>query len=154
MRQVPVIMEWLVNAFANSCEYSDHYLDLATGKHGYYAPMDFPEHQEQVQQMDCQPDCFVRMPKLSKEIDREIKQAFIDSLAEPQLKELLTRALEEDVDFRKALMEEEYEDTRRRWYKYQSDCYADFLKDWFLERGIELVEDDRPGSKNPIDVNR
>lgn len=144
MRQVPVVMAWLVNAFENSSEYCENYLELQTGKHCFYAPMDFPEHEEKVRKMDSQPECFTRLPKLEKDLDIKIKQDYIDTVEDPQLKEIMAKALAEDVDFRKALMEDEYEEARREWYKFQNDSYAAFLKEWFSAKGIELVDTEPP----------
>ncbi|MDD4239102.1 MAG: UPF0158 family protein [Desulfotomaculaceae bacterium] len=154
MRQVPVVMAWLVNAFENSSEYSEYYLELQTGKHCFYAPMDFPEHEGKVKKMDSQPENFARLPKLEKDLDIKIKQDFIDTLDNPQLKELLAKALATDVDFRKALMEDDYEEARRQWYKYQNDRYAFFLKEWFKAKGLELVEVEAPGEMDPCSINR
>ncbi|TEB11873.1 hypothetical protein Psfp_03876 [Pelotomaculum sp. FP] len=154
MRQVPVVLAWLVNAFENSSEYSEYYLDLQTGKHYFYAPMDFPEHEEKVKKMDSQPENFARLPKLDKELDIKIKQDFIDTLDAPLVKEILAKALAADVDFRKALMDDDYEETRREWYNYQNDRYAVFLKEWFKAKGIELVEANHPGRNDPCGINK
>lgn len=154
MRQVPVVMAWLVNAFENSSEYSEYYLELQTGKHCFYAPMDFPEHDEKVKKMNSQPENFARLPKLDRELDFKIKKDFIDTLDDPGLKELLTKALAADVDFRKTLMEDDYEPARRKWYKYQNSRYASFLKEWFKAKGIELVEVENSGETDPCSINR
>lgn len=154
MRQVPVVMAWLVNAFENSTEYSEYYLDLQTGKHCFYAPMDFPEHEEKVKKMDSRPGDFARLPKLERELDIKIKQEFIDAVEDPLVKEILIKALAGDVDFRKALMEDEHEEARRKWYQFQNDRYAAFLKEWFKAKGIELVEVNPPGKNDPCSVNR
>jgi hypothetical protein len=154
MRQVPVVTAWLVNAFENSSEYSEYYLDLQTGKLCYYAPMDFPEHEEKVKKMDGQPEHFMRLPKMEKALDLKIKQDFIDTVAEPLSKEILARALAGDVDFRKVLMEDEHEAVRRQWYKFQNDRCATFLKEWFKTEGIELVETETPGETDPSSINR
>lgn len=154
MRKVPVVMAWLVNAFQNSSEYSEHYLDLQTGKLCYYAPMDFPEHEEKVRKMDGQPESFVRFPKLEKALDLRIKEDFIDTVAEPLFKEVLVKALGDDVDFRKALMEDDHEEIRRQWYKFQNDRYALFLKEWFKAKEIELVESETFSQKDPCSINK
>jgi predicted ribosome quality control (RQC) complex YloA/Tae2 family protein len=154
MLKVPVVTAWLVNAFENSSEYSEYYLDLQSGKLCYYAPMDFPEHDEKVKKMDNQPESFMRLPKLEKSLDLKIKQNFIDNVANPVLKEILSRALAADVDFRKALMEDDYEEVRREWYKFQNDRYAAYLKEWFKAKGIELVEAEAPGKTDPSSINK
>jgi hypothetical protein len=154
MRQVPVVMAWLVNAFENSSEYSEYYLELQTGKHCFYAPMDFPEHEEKVRKMDSQPENFIRLPKLEKELDLKIKQDYIATVDDPLLQEILSKALAEDVDFRNALMEDDHEVARRKWYKYQNERYAAFLKGWFKAKGIELVEVNPPGKTDPCSINK
>lgn len=154
MRQVPVVMAWLVNAFENSSEYSEYYLELQTGKHCFYAPMDFPEHEEKVKKMESQPENFARLPKLEKALDIKIKKDFIDAIDDFHVKELLIKALAADIDFRKALMEDDYEEVRRKWYKFQNDRYAVFLKEYFKAKGIDLVEVEAPGTTNPCAINR
>ena len=154
MRQVPVVMAWLVNAFENSSEYSEYYLELQTGKHCFYAPMDFPEHEEKVKKMNSQPENFARLPKLEKELDLKIQQEYINTVDDPLLKETLTEALAAEVDFRKALMADDHEEARREWYKFQNDRYAAFLKEWFKAKGIELVETEAPGETDPCSINR
>jgi hypothetical protein len=154
MLKVPVVTAWLVNAFENSSEYSEHYLDLQTGKLCYYAPMDFPEHEEKIKKMDSQPESYVRLPKLENALDLKIKQDFIDTVANPVLKEILGRALVDDVDFRKVLMEDDHEEARREWYRFQNEKYALFLKEWFKAKGIELVEAEPPGKTDPCTINR
>jgi hypothetical protein len=154
MRQVPVVLAWLVNAFENSSEYSEYYLDLQTGKHYFYAPMDFPEHEEKVKNMDSQPERFARLPKLEKELDLKIKQDFIDTVDDPQVKEILVNALDIEVDFRTALLDDDYETARRKWYKFQNDRYAAFLKEYFQAKGIELVDTNPPAETDPISINK
>ncbi len=44
MRQVAVTMEWIINAFENSSQYSEYYLNLQNGDVKFFSPMDFPEH--------------------------------------------------------------------------------------------------------------
>jgi hypothetical protein len=116
--------------------------------------MDFPEHEEKVKKMDSQPENFTRLPKLEKEVDLKIKQDYIATVEDPLLKEILVKALDEDVDFRKALMEVDHEEARREWYKFQNDRYAAFLKEWFKAKGIELVEVNPPGKTDPCSINR
>jgi len=147
-------MAWLVNAFENSSAYSEYYLDLNTGKYYFYAPMDFPEHEERIKKMDSQPENFARLPKLEKDLDIRIKQDFINTLEDPQVKELLIIALAEEVDFRTALMDDDYEETRRNWYKYQNDRYADFLKEYFRKKGIELIDTNPPEESDPRSINK
>lgn len=154
MRQVPVVMAWLVNAFENSSEYSEYYLELQTGKYYFYAPMDFPEHEEKVKKMDSQPENFARLPKLGKDLDLKIKQDFIDTLEDPLVKEHLVKALAADEDFREALMEDDYETTRRKWYRFQNNSYAAFLKEYFKAKGIELVDSNPPAESDPYGINR
>ena len=154
MLKVPVVTAWLVNAFENSSEYSEHYLDLQTGKLCYYAPMDFPEHEEKIKKMDSQPESYVRLPKLENALDLMIKQNFIDTVANPVLKEILGKALVDDVDFRKVMMEDDHEEARREWYGFQNEKYALFLKEWFRAKGIELVEAEAPGKTDPGNINR
>jgi hypothetical protein len=154
MLKLPVVTAWLVNAFENSSEYSDYYLDLQSGKLCYYAPMDFPEHEEKVKKLDTQPESFIRLPKLEKDLDLKVKQDFIDTVANPVLKEILAKALAGDVDFRKVLMEDDHEEARREWYKFQNDKYALFIKEWFKAKGIELVEAEAPGKTDPSSINR
>lgn len=138
MRQVPVTMSWLVNAFENSSEYSEYYLDMLTGDVKFFSPMDFPEHVEILKRLDKQTERFVRLPKLEKELSIKIKQEFTKSVEDPYLKGLLENALAGDLKFRNVLME--YRDTRMQWYQFQNERYADYLKKWFKEKGIELVE--------------
>lgn len=144
MRQVPVMMAWIINAFENSSQHSEYYLDTQTGDVRFFSPMDFPEHEETVKKLDKQPDRYVRLPKLERELSLKIKQDYIETVADPYLKGLLEKALDADLKFRNVLME--YEDARRQWYKFQNERYAEFLINWFRDKGIELVE------KPPIDA--
>ncbi|MCL6636214.1 MAG: UPF0158 family protein [Peptococcaceae bacterium] len=142
MLQVPVTLAWMVNAFENSSQHSEYYLDTQTGDLRFLAPMDFPEHDESMKKYDKQPDRYVRLPKLTQELSLKIKQDYIASVEDPYLKGLLEQALPVDLKFRNVLME--YEEARRKWYKFQNERYAQFLKDWFRERGFELVDQPPP----------
>ena len=144
MRQVLVTMAWIVNAFENSSQHSEYYLDLQTGDVRFFSPMDFPEHEETVKKLDQQPDQYVRLPKLERELSLKVKQDYIETVEDPYLKGLLEKALDADSKFRNVLME--YEDARRQWYRFQNDRYAEFLINWFRDKGMELVE------KPPIDT--
>ena len=103
MRQVPVFIAWLVNAFENSSQYSEYYLDLRTGDVKFFCPMDFPEHSDRIKRLD-RSENYMKLPKLEKELARRIKKEFIDLTDDPGLKELLEKALAADVNFRRALM--------------------------------------------------
>ncbi|MCL6635215.1 MAG: UPF0158 family protein [Peptococcaceae bacterium] len=144
MRQVPVVMAWLINAFENSSQHSEYYLDLQTGDIRFLSPMDFPQHAEIMQKLDQQPGRYIRLPKLEQNLSLKIKQDYLATVADPYLKSLLEKALDADLKFRNVLME--YEEARRRWYKFQFDRQEEFLRNWFRERGVELVE------KPPVDA--
>ncbi len=137
MRQVPVTLAWVINAFENSSEHSEYYLDLQTGDVRYFSPMDFPEHEDTMKKLDKQPDRFVRLPKLEKELSMKIKQDFIAGLDDACLKKQLENETE-DTRFRRVLMD--YEEERRKWYRFQNERYTDYLKKWFGGKNIELVE--------------
>ncbi len=137
MRQVPVTMAWLINAFENSSQHSEYYIDLQTGDVRYFSPMDFPEHEDTMKKLDKQPDRFIRLPKLEKELSLKIKQDFMASLADQDLKKQLENEIE-DTRFRRVLMD--YEEERRKWYRLQNERYMEYLKKWFREKNIELVE--------------
>jgi hypothetical protein len=145
VRQVPVFIAWLVNAFENSSQYSEYYLDLRTGDVKFFCPMDFPEHSDRIKRLD-RSENYMKLPKLEKELARRIKKEFIDLTDDPGLKELLEKALAADVNFRRALMGLEDESARLKWYQYQNKRYGDYLRDWFKEKGVELVE------KPPVNV--
>lgn len=138
MRQVPVTMAWIVNAFENSSQHSEYYLDTQTGDVRFFSPMDFPEHGEIMKKLDKNPDRYTRLPKLEQELSVKIRQDYVATVEDPYLKDLLEKALAEGQRFRNVLME--YENARRQWYKFQYDKYVEFLKDWFKEKGIEPVE--------------
>ncbi len=138
MRQVPVTTAWIVNAFENSSQHSEYYIDLQTGDVKFFSPLDFPEHEEVMKKLDRQPDKFVRMPKLEREFSLQVKKEYIETLENQNLKDQLEKELETDSRYRRILMD--YEDERRRWYKFQNEKYADYLKQWFMVKGIELVE--------------
>ncbi len=137
MRQVPVTMAWLINAFENSSQHSEYYIDLQTGDVRYFSPMDFPEHEDTMKKLDKQPDRFIRLPKLEKELSLKIKQDFMASLEDQDLKKQLENELEA-ARFRRVLMD--HEEDRRKWYRFQNERYTEFLKKWFGEKNIELVE--------------
>ena len=137
MRQVPVTMAWLINAFENSSQHSEYYIDLQTGDVRYFSPMDFPEHEDTMKKLDKQPDRFIRLPKLEKELSLKINQDFMASLEDQDLKKQLENELEA-ARFRRVLMD--YEEDRRKWYRLQNERYAEFLKKWFGEKNIELIE--------------
>jgi len=137
MRQVPVTMAWLINAFENSSQHSEYYIDLQTGDVRYFSPMDFPEHEDTMKKLDKQPDRFIRLPKLEKELSSKIKQDFMAGLKDQDLKKQLENELE-DARFRRVLMD--YEEDRRKWYRFQNERYTEFLKKWFGEKNIDLVE--------------
>jgi hypothetical protein len=130
-------MAWLINAFENSSQHSEYYIDLQTGDVRYFSPMDFPEHEDTMKKLDKQPDRFIRLPKLEKELSLKIKQDFMASLADHDLKKQLENELE-DTRFRRVLMD--YEEERRKWYRLQNESYMEYLKKWFSEKNIELVE--------------
>lgn len=137
MRQVPVTMAWIINAFENSSQHSEYYLDLQTGDVRYFSPMDFPAHGDTMKELDRQPDRFIRLPKLERDLSLRIKRDFIASLQDQELRKQLENELE-STRFRRVLMD--YEEERRRWYRFQNDRHTEFLNKWFGEKGIELVE--------------
>jgi len=130
-------MAWLINAFENSSQHSEYYIDLQTGDVRYFSPMDFPEHEDTMKKLDKQPDRFVRLPKLEKELSSKIKQDFMAGLEDQDLKKQLENVLE-DARFRRVLMD--HEEDRRKWYRFQNERYTEFLKKWFGEKSIDLVE--------------
>lgn len=138
MRQVPVTTAWIINAFENSSQHSEYYIDLQTGDVKFFSPLDFPEHEEVMKKLDRQPDKFIRMPKLDREFSVQVKKDYIKTLENQNLQGQLEKELETDSRYRRILMD--YEDERRRWYKFQNEKYADYLKQWFMVKGIELVE--------------
>jgi len=138
MRQVPVTTAWLINAFENSSQHSEYYIDLQTGDVRFFSPLDFPEHEETMKKLDRQPERFVRLPKLDEEFSLKVKKDFIATMEDQDLKNHLTDELETSTRFRKVLMD--YEDERRLWYKFQNEKYLEHLKQWFTGKGIELVE--------------
>ncbi len=99
--------------------------------------MDFPEHEDTMKKLDKQPDRFIRLPKLEKELSSKIKQDFMAGLKDQDLKKQLEKELE-DTRFRRVLMD--YEEDRRKWYRFQNERYTEFLKKWFGEKNIDLVE--------------
>ncbi len=141
MRQVTVVMAWITNAFENSSQYSEYYLDLQNGDVKFYSPMDFPEHEEAIKKLDKQSERFTRLPKLEKDFSLKIKMEYVAGVEDQELKNLLGKNIEVDAAFRKVLME--YEDARRKWYKFQNKMHEDYLREWFGEKGIELVEKQR-----------
>jgi|GEM_PF-989321 len=140
MRQVPVNISWIINAFENSSEHSEYYLDMQTGDVRFYSPMDFPEHGDIVKRLDKQPDRFIKLPKLESDFCLNVKREYISLLEDPYLRGLLEKAVanEESQEFRNILME--FEDARRRWYAFESNKYKEFLLQWFREKGIELID--------------
>jgi len=138
MRQVPVTTAWIINAFENSSQHSEYYVDLQNGDVRFFSPLDFPEHDEIMKKLDRQPERFIRLPKLEKEFSLQVKKDYIATLENQVLKSQLENELETDARFRRILMD--HEDERLQWYKFQNEKYADYLKKWFMEKGIELVE--------------
>lgn len=138
MRQVPVTTAWIINAFENSSQHSEYYIDLQNGDVRFFSPLDFPEHDEIMKKLDRQPERFVRLPKLEREFSLQVKKDYIATLENQNLKSQLENELETDARYRRILMD--YEDERRQWYKFQNEKYADYLKKWFMGKGIELVE--------------
>lgn len=149
MRQVPVTMAWIVNAFENSSQHSDYYLDMQTGDVKFYSPLDFPEHKEITKKLDKLPDRFIKIPKLDPDLSLKIRQEFTETVEEQYLKGLLEKNVAMDYKFRIVLME--YEEPRRQWYKFQNDRYEEFLRNYFKEKGVELVE--RPAI-NALEYNK
>lgn len=138
MRQVPVFMSWLVNAFENSSQYSEYYLDMNSGDVKFFSPMDFPEHVDIINRLDKQTERFAKLPKLEKDFSRKIQGDFIKTVKDPNMKKILETAQAADSKFRNILMD--HRDTRMQWYQFENEKYAEFLKDWFKEKGIELLE--------------
>ncbi len=141
MRQVPVVMAWIVNAFENSSRHAEYFLDLKTGDVKYFSPLDFPEHGEIIKKLDRQPDRYIKLPKMKEDFSLNIKKAYLETVADPYLKGLLEKSLDSDYKFRDVLME--FGSARRKWYQYRYDRCAEFLTEWFEERGIELSEKSR-----------
>lgn len=149
MRQVPVTMAWLVNSFENSSEHSEYYLDMQTGDVKFFSPLDFPAHREITFKLDRQADRYVRLPKLEPEFSQQIRKDYASTIEDPYLKGLLEKVVGIDLKFRIVLME--YEEARRQWYKFQNERYENYLREYFREKGIELVE--RP-PVNALEYNK
>ena len=58
-------------------------------------------------------------------------------LKDQDLKKQLENVLE-DARFRRVLMD--HEEDRRKWYRFQNERYTEYLKKWFGEKNIDLVE--------------
>ena len=138
MRQVPVTMAWIINAFENSSQHSEFYIDLQTGDVKFFSPLDFPEHAEVMKKLDQQAERYVRLPKIDRDFSLQVKKDYIATLENKNLKNQLNNELEIDMRYRRILMD--YEDERRQWYNFQNEKYGDFLKQWFKGKDIELVE--------------
>ncbi|MHB1042692.1 MAG: UPF0158 family protein [Eubacteriales bacterium] len=138
MREATASFAELIRVFENSSQYSEYYLDLANGEILFFSPMDFPGHSEIIQKMDENNDKFVKLPKLTQGFSREVKQAFVDTVEDPYLKEILQKSLNTKGDILQILME--FEQPRRRWYKYENERYIGFLKEWFSGKGI-IIKD-------------
>lgn len=140
MRQVPVNMSWVVNAFENNSGHSEYYLDLQTGDVRFFSPMDFPEHVTLIKKLDQQPERFIRLPKRDTAFCLQVKQEYASQVEDPYLRGLLEKTISEQDEqkYRHILME--FETARRRWYSFENDKYREFLLAWFKQRGIELVD--------------
>ena len=145
MREVQVSFAELIRVFENSSEYSEYYLDLNSGEIHYFSPMDFPSHQEIIRKMDENTDRFIKLPKKTQGFSRSVKLDYLNTVADPYLREILQKALDTRGEFLQVLME--FEEPRRRWYKFENGRYIEFLQEWFADRGIKIV--DRPhGNEN------
>ncbi|MCL6638416.1 MAG: UPF0158 family protein [Firmicutes bacterium] len=140
MKDVQVSFSELVRVFENSSDYSEYYLDLSSGEVQFFSPIDFPEHTEIMKKMDQNTGRYLKLPKLTVPFANQVKQDFIASVSDPYLKDLLKKNLATKGDIRTVLME--FEEPRRRWYRFQNERYLAFLKEWFSERGVNII--DRP----------
>ena len=138
MKKVPVVIAWVVNAFENSSQHSEYYVDLTTGDVKFFSPLDFPEHIEIMEKLDKQTSRYIRLPKIEKVFSLQVKKDYIATIADENLRCRLENEFETDVKYRKILMG--YENERHEWYKFQNEKYADYLKKWFMARGIEIVD--------------
>lgn len=148
MRQVPVNVSWVVNAFENNSAHSEYYLDMRTGDVRFFSPMDFPEHVAVLKKLDQQPERFIKLPKRDKEFCLKVKREYASLVEDAYLKGLLEKALnrQDEQEYRQILME--FENDRRRWYSFENDQYRKYLLAWFRQRGIELV--DKPPVNNLV----
>ncbi|NLJ76009.1 MAG: hypothetical protein GX325_01965 [Peptococcaceae bacterium] len=138
MKKVPVVIAWIVNAFENSSQHSEYYVDLKTGDVKFFSPLDFPEHIEIMEKLDRQTNRYIRLPKIEKAFSLQVKKDYIATIKDEDLRRRLENEFETDTKYRKILMG--YEDERHEWYKFQNEKYADFLKKWFMARGIEILD--------------
>lgn len=140
MREAAVSFAELIRVFENSSQYSEYFLDLSSGEIHFFSPMDFPAHPDIIRKMDENTQKYVKMPKLTPEFSRRLKQEYINTVNDPYLKEILQKSLNTRGEILPVLME--FEEPRRRWYKFENERYIAFLKEWFAEKGIIII--DRP----------
>ena len=140
MREVQVSFAELIRVFENSSPYSEYYLDLGSGEIHFFSTMDFPGHAVVMRKMDENKERYVKLPKLTPGFSKQVRMDFVSTVTDPYLKELLEKNLSTRDEIRQLLMD--FEEPRRRWYKFQNEKYLAFLKDWFTERGINIA--DRP----------
>lgn len=151
MRQVPVTMPWITNAYENSGGHSVYYLDMHTGNVKFLDPMDFPEHVSLMKKYDEYPDRFVKLPKRDENFCLKVKEEYAATVEDPFLRESLEKAVSERKEkmYRSTLMS--FAEERRRWYDFENERYREFLLAWFREKGLELV--DRP-SIDALECNK
>ncbi|MEG3072407.1 MAG: UPF0158 family protein [Candidatus Syntrophopropionicum ammoniitolerans] len=86
MKKVPVVIAWIVNAFENSSQHSEYYVDLKTGDVKFFSPLDFPEHIEIMEKLDKQTSRYIKLPKIEKAFSLRVKKDYIATIVDEDLR--------------------------------------------------------------------
>lgn len=87
MKKVPVVIAWIVNAFENSSQHSEYYVDLKTGDVKFFSPLDFPEHIEIMEKLDKQTSRYIKLPKIEKAFSLRVKKDYIATIVDEDLRQ-------------------------------------------------------------------
>ena len=135
MRDVDIVWEDLLDAFGNADEEKVFFLDRETGE-VFSVPLDY-EDDAFWEEIEAEPDRFLRIPVFDYEQERLMLYEFIQSLADGQLKHVLERAysgqrpygrLDEILSF--------YPEEFDRLLAIREDILSDRIRHWLEEHDI------------------
>jgi len=134
-QRVPITLARLVDAMELSSPEFEQYLDLETGEILMYAY----EHSDFADDDDRFEDRFIRIPYVDSSEGYADMQAFIESLPNDHLQEVLAVAIQGEGAFRRfkdALLH--YPEQREEWFAFKADQAQARLLAWLAANNLEI----------------
>ncbi|MCL4518846.1 MAG: UPF0158 family protein [Thaumarchaeota archaeon] len=134
----------LVDAFDSSGYERSYFLDLETGKLELLIPdaVDDIEKEEMEYKIDSNPGRYERVPSIESHEAYQIMVDFADTVADSNLHDLLSVALNGSGAFRRFKdVLAPFPEERKRWFDFKYRRMKDNVDEWLQDIGVEALEE-------------